>query len=435
MKNSLLVLLTVLTVLQSLTAQRTAPNSGIYWAPMTINNITAWYASDGRQEASSADLKLVGATFPKRTASVVNSSGFLFGGVKKDLSGSTTFVNGGSDVTTMRQGAILGMRSGLAENYKDPKVRIWRIRKDFFSADLRRDAAETYGIPEQGISIIDMQRLRAEYKKDWKEWPAAAGAPYYDKNMNGIYDPSFTLNEFGVEVPDTSSDSPGLQNADQVIWYVCNDLGGKSPWGSVPVGMEMQITIWGFNSTGALANTIFKKCTLIYKGTLVDTGSPKLENMYVGIWSNIDLGYAFDNLAGSDPTAGLVYSYNSKVLDQVYSKFNIVPPSVGYQILQGPIFRSGKTTDSAMVNFSYRKGFFNIPPSSLTFFGPANPKPANTASDLTRMYSSIQGYEAQTGQPRIDPITLQPSNFWASGDPVSRTGWIDGISEGAQYRG
>ena len=413
--------------------QRTVPNSGIFWAPMTINNITAWYSSDGRQEASNSTLKIVGASYPRNTAPTINTSGFLFGGVRNDSSNAFTFVNGSYYSSTLRQGSILGLQTGLAENYLGPQLRIWRIRKDYTTADLRRDAAETYGIAENSISVMDVQRLRSEYKKDWKEWPGASGAPYVDVNKNGIYDPKFIYNEFGVEIPDTTSDSPGVANADQIIWYVCNDLGGNSPWGTAGIGMEMQVTVWGFNTTGAMANTLFRRCKLIYKGTSSSKPSTALSNMYVGIWSAVDLGRSTDNLAGSDSLLGLGYVYNSKTLDAEYLKYNIIPPVIGFDIVQGPVVK-GSGNDSALVNFSYKKGLKNLPVTSLTYTGQSNPSFNLGASGVSQVYHSLQGYPTRENILRTDPVTQQVSKFWSTGDPVSRVGWIDGIYEPAGSR-
>ena len=414
-------------------SQRTVPNSGVFWAPMTINNVTAWYSSDGKQEASNSTLKIVGVSYPRNTVSTVYTSGFLFGGDRIDTGNAKTFVNGGYYSSTLRQGSILGLQTGLAENYLAPQLRIWRIRKDYTTADLRRDAAETYGIMESSVSVMDIQRLRTEYKKDWKEWPGASGAPYYDANKNGIYDPKFMYNEFGVEVPDTTSDSPGVADADQVIWYVCNDLGGNSPWGTASIGMEMQVTVWGFNTSGALANTLFRRCRLIYKGTSSSKPFNTLANMYVGIWSSVDLGRSSDNLAGSDSILGLGYVYNSKTLDAEYLKYNIIPPAVGFDILQGPVVK-GTVNDSALFNFSYKKSLKNLSVTSVTYTGQSNLPFSLGANGVSQVYHSLQGYPTRDNIVRTDPVTQQMTKFWATGDPVSRVGWVDGVYEPAGSR-
>lgn len=433
MKKSFFVLTISICFYYNLFAQRTEPNSGIFWAPMTINNITAWYSSDGRQEGTNTTLKISGATFPRKTARTVFMSGFLYGGNRTDTTSSQLFVNGAYYTNTLRQGAILGIQTGIVENRFGPEARIWRIRKDFSVADLRRDAAETYGIAENNVGILDMQRLRNEYKKDWIEWPASKGAPYYDKNNNGVYDPKFTTNDFNVEIPDTSSDSPGLADADQVIWYTCNDLGGNSPWATASVGIETQVTIWAYKSTNALGNTIFRRGRLIFKGKATTPSNQTLQNMYIGVWSSIDLGQATDNFAGSDSLLGLGFLYNSRVLDIEYVKYNIVPPAVGFDIVQGARV-SGSANDSALFNFQFRKGSKNLPVTSVIYTSGLNPPISNGSTGAPLIYNSLQGLVARSNVMRIDPVTSRPTKFWSPGDPVSRIGWIDGTNENTGSR-
>ncbi len=413
---------------ETLFSQITVQNSGVNWAPMTVNNFSAWYATNGSLESTDPILKTVGATFPRKTSQAIFSSSFMF-----SANAPQPIVNGAYYSNNLQQGSILGIQTGIAENKFNAGNRIWRIRKDFMTADLRRDAADTYRISEKNISIMDMQRLRAEYKKDWMEWPVAKGAPYYDKNNNGVYDPKFTVNEFNVEIPDSASDSPGVAEADQVIWYVCNDLSGNSPWGTPAVGLEMQITIWGFNSSDALANVLFRRCRMVYKGISTTLSTDSLKNMYLGIWSEINLGQGNDNLAGSDSVLGLGYVYNSKLQDVEYVKFNTVPPAIGYDILQGPVVK-GSSNDSAIVNFTFRKGWKNIPVSSITYTGQNNQPLVYGSQGLSQLSNALQGLPTRTNSLRIDPITQKPTKFWATGDPVSKQGWVDGVLEGAGSR-
>lgn len=410
------------------------PNSNVYWAPISVNNITAWYSSDGRHESFEGVFNLNGLSYPRNTVSTIYTSSFLY---------TATFSNNGHPIriahgpyysSTLQQGSILGTLTGNAENKSDPSVRLWRIRKNFATADLRRDASDTYNIEEKLVSIMDMQRLRAQYKLDWTEWPAAKGAPYVDVNNNGFYDPKFIRNQFGVEIPDTASDVPGIAGADQVIWYVVNDLGANSLWNSPPMGVEQQFTIWAYQSTeGALGNTVFRRCRLIYKGTALSSPTDSLIDMYLGVWSDIDLGQFNDNFAGSDSLLGLGYIYNSKTMDSEYSRYNMSPPSVGFDVLQTPVIKS-TSLDSALKNFSYRRSYKNIPVSSIIYTGSYNPFFSLGANGLNSLDNVLKGYRSTSGLLRTNPITNQPTKFWASGDPQTRNGWVDGTGETAGTR-
>lgn len=419
----------MVVILTTVVPVRMLSQSTIYYAPMTINNVTAWYSSLGDLEITNGFPKSrPGATFPPNTAGVSYGSGFLFTAEHSGLVAGGVYYN-----SNLQQGSILGLRTGVAEDRTGSDVRLWRIRKDFATADLRRDASVVLGIPEKTVSLRDMQQLRIQYKKDWIEWPAAKGAPYYDKNKNGTYDPKFIVNEFSVEVPDTNADAPGLADADQVIWFVCNDLNGPSPFQTPSLGMEMQMTVWGYKTTGALNNTLFRRCRFIYKGTSASSANDSLTTMYAGLWADTDVGQSTDDLAGADSLLGLSFVYNAKVLDAEFLKYNIVPPAVGYDIIQGPVVK-GSNLDSALTGGAYRKGWKNVPVTAITYSNPNVSSFGSSPAGAQRLSNVLRGFESRTGDPMINPTTQLPTKFWASGDPSSKAGWLDGVYESAGER-
>lgn len=108
--------------------------------------------------------------------------------------------------TGLVPGRILS--KGVAEDYHDPEVRIWRIRRDWATADLRQDAVEFYNVLPENVSQNLIDAVRAQYEKDWNVWPWEKGAPFYDINSNGIMD---------------AGEEPGLADADQVVWFVAGN--------------------------------------------------------------------------------------------------------------------------------------------------------------------------------------------------------------------
>ena len=106
-----------------------------------------------------------------------------------------------------------------------------------------QDAAEFFNLDASSVSDAQIAEVRAQYGTDWDEWPAAKGAPFYDNNNDGLYDPSI--------------DRPGLAAADQVIWFVTNDLDTsivRGFVGSPPIGLENQVTIWAYDRDGTLGD-------------------------------------------------------------------------------------------------------------------------------------------------------------------------------------
>ena len=123
-----------------------------------------------------------------------------------------------------------------------------------------------------------------------------------------------------------------MPGADQTIWFVANDLDPTITtflYGAQPLGIEMQATFWAYAQTGALGNTFFRKYKIINKS------QTDFQDMYVSMWSDVDLGNASDDFAGCDTTLSLGYCYNAQANDATYNP--LPPPAVGFDFFQGPI--------------------------------------------------------------------------------------------------
>lgn len=369
------------------------------YTKININNISTWIKNDGETDINQNGNS--GFVFPKGSnKTAVFQSGFLWGG---RVDGQ--FRVGGS---TYRQGTVPGriLPDGQPANPQDPDVRIYRVRRDYKDGDLSAELADG-----DGPSI---EAIRAQYEKDWNEWPASQGAPFEDVNGNGTYEPSV--------------DIPGVPGADQTVWFVCNDLDPAQTdymYGSLPMGIEEQVTVWGYKSTGALGNMIFRKFIIINK----NPDQKPFTEMYVSMWSDIDDGDAGDDFAGCDTTLSLGYCYNANAVDAVYNP--LPPPAVGFDFFQGPIV-PGEATDKAIYKGKFVEGKKNLPMTAFYFF--INGDPVYSDPDLglyetgtLQWYNLFRGRISTSGDPFIDPTTGQPTKFTLSGDPVAGTGWIDGM--------
>ena len=152
-----------------------------------------------------------------------------------------------------------------------------------------QDAAEFFNLDASSVSDAQIAEVRAQYGTDWDEWPAAKGAPFYDNNNDGLYDPSI--------------DRPGLAAADQVIWFVTNDLDTsivRGFVGSPPIGLENQVTIWAYDRDGTLGDIIFRRNRLIYKGNELTPENATIDSMFISQWCDVELGDSGDDWAGYD---------------------------------------------------------------------------------------------------------------------------------------
>lgn len=394
------------------------PPPSVNGAPVStlinINNIAGWIRNDG-WSARIPSSGNSGVFFPRGTAAAIFQDGIVWGGNVND-GGSQVLRVGGQ---TYSIGTIGGriISAGVAADPSAPDVRVYRIRRDYQSADLTQDAAE---VLEKGLNAItagDIAGIRAQYQTDWNEWPAAQGAPYYDRDSNGVYDPTV--------------DEPGIADADQVVWFVCNDLNSgrtNALYGSNPIGLELQVTLWGYNRTDPLANVYFKKFTFIYKGTATTPSNATISDMYVSQWSDPDMGDAGDDYTGCDTTLSLGYVYNAGPSDNSYSDFGLTPPAVGYDFLQGPIV-DGAPTDSAVFNLKRVYGKRNLPMTAAFYFaaGGTYSDPPFSREGSIQWYNLLRGLTPIQGTDFVHPnFPGEPTKFWLDGDPVAGTGRIDG---------
>ena len=112
---------------------------------------------------------------------------------------------------------------------------------------------------------------------------------------------------------------------------------------SAPLGLEIRQTTFAFNRQGALGNTIFIKLEIIHPALSAPTDTvyrTTLQDMYVSLWADPDLGGATDDLVGCDTTLSLGYCYNATNNDQIYGS---APPAVGYDFFLGPRTPAGDT--------------------------------------------------------------------------------------------
>src|SRR5512142_2570146 len=227
---------------------------------LNVNNISLWANDNGMLERRAAD-QTGGVTFPPGTSTVTFASGLLWEGYVDDRTGDATIRVGGQ---TYQSGTVPGaiIRPGIPENPSNTGVRVYRIRRDWRTADLRRDAAEYYSVSQLDVTQGEIGAVRSQYEKDWREWPWQKGAPYYERNGIPGYQPP------SGEKYDSTEDEPGLAGADQVIWFVANDLdraATRALYGSEPIGLELQVTLWAYAGRGDLDNTVFQRFRLIYK--------------------------------------------------------------------------------------------------------------------------------------------------------------------------
>ena len=354
-----------------------------------------------------------GGIYPRGTAANVYLDGVLVGG----YTGDVLHVSG----TIYTNGLVGGYIDDAGDLQQGGDVRIYRIRKNYESLtfdQVRLDAAEINETTVSSVSDAQMQAVLDQYEADWENWPTHLGAPFYDLDSDGVYEPE-------------DGETPGIADADQVIWYVASDADvatTASLYGCTPIGLEFQFTLWGYNQPGAaLGQIVFKNIRLINKG------SEDLTEAYVSLWSDPDVGDYTNDFVGVDTSLSLMFSYNGGPDDNDYAAFGLAPAAVGYDFFAGPIVESAG--DTAISNLQKLPGYRNLPASSFGYFVAggvfSDPGPYGDTEAAREYYNLMRGFAPteflDNPTAWIDSSSGTPvdTKFPLAGDPVAGTGDLD----------
>ncbi len=214
---------------------------------IAVNEIKMFYSNNGIGSHDLINGYRAGFRWPgglEAIKSAAYSDGLIWAG---KIDGEIR-ANGSLHRTGLKPGNILD--DNTPADPLDEKFHIWKIEQT------------------PSNSYIDKHRTI----EDYNNWPADLGAPWIDINEDGFYTKSI--------------DKPKIYG-DETNWFVMNDLDtltSRYTYGTDPIGLEIQCTIFGYKENEILKDVVFKRYLVINKGKNL------VENMYLGYWSDPDLG-------------------------------------------------------------------------------------------------------------------------------------------------
>ena len=201
--------------------------------------------------------------------------------------------------------------------------RVWKVNNDDVTTHIQYFDAVNNGTVD--IEFPNGYTM-PEYFNDWPAHGDVSNgfafnlAPFIDYNQDGIYNPE-------------NGDAP-LICGDQAIYFIVNDNGGPhTETNGASIGVEIHAMAYAFNMPGtAMNNSIFVKFRIIQRGDVV------LNESYVGIWTDLDLGQPTDDLLGTDVANSAYFVYNDPMdepgsASPGYGEFT---PRQAVQFLAGP---------------------------------------------------------------------------------------------------
>lgn len=173
---------------------------------------------------------------------------------------------------------------------------------------------------------------------DLAEWPVGLGAPTMDAAGDPVEPTSM-----GQLIDLEAGERPDINDADQALWWVMNDVGNvHQKTQTDPIGLEVRVLAYAYDRPDAYDDATLYDVSLTYKG------SDTYEDVYLGVFSDPDLGDASDDYIGSDPGRSLGFAYNASETDAVYG----TPPAVGYDFLSCSLGPDGEPTGAKVMYFT-----------------------------------------------------------------------------------
>ncbi len=176
-------------------------------------------------------------------------------------------------------------------------------------------------------------------------------APFYDENEDGVYNPDdgdypyydidndlchYTTptkeTEMGIVSGGLLADQ--VLKGDQTIWWVFNDKGNvHTETQGNAIGLEIRAQAFAFSTNDEINNMTFYSFEIINRSTYT------LQETYMSLWTDPDLGGSKDDYIGCDVQRGLGYCYNGDNYDEDNSGafgYGDQPPAIGIDFFQGP---------------------------------------------------------------------------------------------------
>lgn len=278
-----------------------------------------------------------------------------------------------------------------------------------------------------------------------KDWPGNGDlslnqdpylAPWVDKfgvaGGDGVYEPEQGDYPYYDVYNNAGKDNLGVCKArvfgDETLWWVYNDNGNvHTATGGNAIGLEVRAQAFAFKTTDEINNATF------YSYQIFNRSSFRLNQTYMTVWTDADLGNYQDDYIGCDVKRGLGFVYNGDSYDETNGSsigYLDFMPALGCDFFQGPINTTNGIDDNGvngvdepgeqmgMTKFLYYNN--NTDPAT-------NPQTTNP-SNAVQTYQYMTGFWKDNTPFTCDVITgyggSTPTSFMFPGDtyPASPCG-------------
>ena len=307
--------------------------------------------------------------------------------------GSKYFIPASGSATSLYAGSLWIAGVDVNDQLKCAALRFRQVGNDYYTGPLTVDGRASIddATCARWDKIFKITRAQvdeflndfAQGKKDniptiIQNWPAHPGtddpegishylAPFYDVNGDGEYNaedgdyPYYDMENLlcHKKTPTMEEEINGtvhgsilsdqVLKGDQTLWWIFNDKGAShTESGGQAIGIEVRAQAFAFATNDEINNMTFYSYEIINRSTYTLTGT------YFSPWTDVDLGYGWDDYVGCDVARGLGYGYNGKAVDgsgepEAYGN---QPPAIGIDFFQGP-YMDADGLDNPKYSYTY----------------------------------------------------------------------------------
>ncbi len=228
---------------------------------------------------------------------------------------------------------------GAAQTYRQGGVDFWPGPLDTIAATIDTTTSKNYDKIWK-VSYTDINNFITAYNSgsivatpDMLTWPAHGNgsysrnlAPFVDHNGDGIYNPN-------------DGDYPKIKG-DQTLYYIYNDKLAAHSTSFTPMGIEVHGMAYAYGCPTSVSGKNELTYTTFYDYKIINRSANNYHNVYVGLWSDVDLGYYGDDYIGSNVSDNYGFAYNADANDETVAGtqgYGSYLPAQGFNILRGPV--------------------------------------------------------------------------------------------------
>lgn len=229
---------------------------------------------------------------------------------------------------------------------------------------------------------------------DMLTWPAKGTgnnsrnlAPFVDYNLDGNYNPN-------------DGDYPKIKG-DQTLYFIYNDMLAAHGNSCTPLGIEVQGMAYAYGCPTVVSGEPELSYTTFYDYKITNRSSNNYHDVFVSMWSDVDLGYYGDDYIGSNVADNYGFAYNADGNDNGIAGspgYGNYMPAQGFNIVKGPIANTMDGIDNNN-NGTVDEIGEDCKLSKFTYFnntGPATPFQTTDPDYCIQYYNYMTGFWKDT---------------------------------------